>query len=163
VFRAAGEDRWLAVAIEDDAQWARLCDVLGQPGLAADPRFATLAARKAHEDVLEEIVGGWTATQEPHAAAERLQRAGVPAAVCAQSRDLADDAHLAARGFHVRLPHPEVGEQLHLGVPWRMSASDARVRSAAPCLGQHTDRVLRDVCGYDDAAIAGLRDAGVLA
>jgi crotonobetainyl-CoA:carnitine CoA-transferase CaiB-like acyl-CoA transferase len=163
VFPAAGDDRWLAVAVEDDAQWRALAGVVGQPALADDPRFATLAARKRHEDELEAIVGAWTATQEPFAAAEALQAAGVPAFVSAQSRDLAEDAHLAARGFHVRHAHAEVGERLHLGVPWRMSRSEARVRAAAPCIGADTDAVLRDVCGYGDEEIARLRAAQVLA
>lgn len=50
----------------------------------------------------------------------------------------------------------------HLGVPWQMSASDSRVRRAAPCLGQDTDQVLRDVCGYSADDVARLRDAGIL-
>jgi crotonobetainyl-CoA:carnitine CoA-transferase CaiB-like acyl-CoA transferase len=52
---------------------------------------------------------------------------------------------------------------MHLGVPWRMSASDSRVRRAAPVLGQDTDAVLRDVCGYADGEIERLRAADVLA
>jgi crotonobetainyl-CoA:carnitine CoA-transferase CaiB-like acyl-CoA transferase len=55
-----------------------------------------------------------------------------------------------------------VGTRKHVGVPWRMSASDCRVRAAAPCLGADTNRVLRDVCNYSDAEIAALRAAQVL-
>jgi crotonobetainyl-CoA:carnitine CoA-transferase CaiB-like acyl-CoA transferase len=162
VFRAAGEDRWLALAIEDDAAWRRFTQVIGQQALADDPRFATLAARKQHEDELEELVTAWTAAREPAAGAETLQAAGIPAFVVATNRDLAEDAHLAARGFPVTLEHPEVGTRMHLGIPWRMSESDCRVRRAAPCLGQDTDQVLRDVCGYAPDEIARLREAGVL-
>jgi len=163
IFPAAGDDRWLALAVEDDAHWRTLAALLGQPALADDPRFATLAARKTNEDALEAIVTAWTATQDPMAAAATLQAAGIPAFVSSQSRDIAEDAHLAARGFHVRREHPEVGERMHLGVPWRMSRSDARVRAASPCLGADTDAVLRDVCGYAADEIARLRAAQVLA
>jgi crotonobetainyl-CoA:carnitine CoA-transferase CaiB-like acyl-CoA transferase len=163
VFRAAGEDRWIAVAVEDDTGWARLARLVGRPELADDPRYATLAARKAHEDEVEEIVTAWTSTCSPEDGTSALQAAGVAAFTAATNRDLAEDPHLNARGFFVELPHPEVGTRKHVGVPWRMSTSDCRVRAAAPCVGGDTDVVLRDVCGYSDADIARLRDAGALA
>src|SRR6266481_4354272 len=53
IFRAAGHDRWIAVAVEDDAAWGRLAVLLGRPELATDPRYATLAGRKLHEDELD--------------------------------------------------------------------------------------------------------------
>jgi crotonobetainyl-CoA:carnitine CoA-transferase CaiB-like acyl-CoA transferase len=163
VFRAAGDDRWIAIAVEDDAGWARLARTIGRPELADDPRFATVVARKRHEDALEEIVGAWTRTHAPEAATAILQAAGIPAFTAATNQDLAEDAHLAARGFFVDLPHPEVGVRRHMGMPWRMSASGNRVCAPAPCIGADTDAVLRDVCGYDDAAIARLRAADALA
>jgi crotonobetainyl-CoA:carnitine CoA-transferase CaiB-like acyl-CoA transferase len=87
----------------------------------------------------------------------------VAAFTAATTRDLADDAHLAGRGFFVELEHPEVGVRKHVGVPWRMSESDCRVRRPAPCLGADTDAVLRDVCGYSEADLARLRAGGALA
>jgi crotonobetainyl-CoA:carnitine CoA-transferase CaiB-like acyl-CoA transferase len=162
VYRADGEDRWIAIAVEDDAAWGRLAECIGRPELARDPRFATLAARKEHEDALDEIVAAWTATRSPEAATEILQGAGVPAYMSARNRDLAESPHLQARGYFVELEHPEVGRRIHAGVPWRMSTNESGVQAPAPCLGADTAQVLRDVCGYDDAAIAALRDAGVL-
>ena len=162
-FRAAGDDdRWVALAVEDDAQWARLASLLGDAALAGDRRFATLAARKANEDALEALVAGWVSQRSPEDAVEALQAAGIPAFVAARNRDLADDPHLDARGYFVALEHPEVGALKHCGVPWRMSASDSRVRAPAPCLGQHTDQVLREVCGYGEDDLARLRAANVL-
>ncbi len=164
IFRAAGDDdRWVALAIEDDAQWARFARLLGDPELACDARFATLAARKAHEDILERMVAAWIGGRSPEEAVAALQAAGLPAFVAARNRDLAEDPHLQARGYFVTLEHPEVGALLHCGVPWGMSASDSRVRAPAPCLGQHTEEVLRDVCGYRADEIARLQAAGVLA
>jgi crotonobetainyl-CoA:carnitine CoA-transferase CaiB-like acyl-CoA transferase len=162
VFRAEGQDRWLAIAVEDEAAWRRFAEVIGRPELADDARFATLAARKAHEDDLEAIVGAWTATRDADAATAILQQAGIAAFPAARNRDLADDPHLAARGFLVDLEHPEVGVRRHLGVPWRMTNHDSGVRRPAPCLGADTDQVLRDVCGYDAGEIAALRAANVL-
>ena len=162
VFRAAGDDRWVAIAIEDDAAWARFARCLGQPELVADTRFATLVARKRHEDELEELVAAWTRTRSPEETTALLQDAGIAAFTAATNRDVAEDPHLDARGFFVELPHPEVGVRRHIGVPWRMSASDCRVRRAAPCLGADTDQVLRDVCGYSEAEVARLREVQAL-
>ena len=162
VFRAAGDDRWVALAVEDDAAWARFAAAVGRPELASDPRYATAAARKRHEDALEEIVTAWTRARSPEEATATLQGAGVAAFTAATNRDLAEDPHLAARGFFVELPHPVVGTRKHVGVPWRMSESDCRVRRVAPCLGADTDQVLRDVCGYSEAEIARLRAAQAL-
>ena len=105
----------------------------------------------------------WTAGREPDDAVRVLQEAGIAAFVSATNRDLAEDPHLAARGFPVMFEHPEVGTKMHLGVPWRMSSSDSRVRRAAPCIGADTDQVLRDVCGLTADEIERLRAAGALA
>jgi crotonobetainyl-CoA:carnitine CoA-transferase CaiB-like acyl-CoA transferase len=162
VFRADGEDRWIAIAVEDDAQWARFAEAIGQPRLASDRRFATLFDRKQNEDELEALVTTWTSARTVEDATATLQAAGIAAYGSARNSDLAEDPHLRGRGFFVELEHPEVGTRVHAGVPWRMTTNESRVRKAAPCLGADTDQVLRDVCGYDDAAIAGLRAAGIL-
>src|SRR5438067_1982463 len=99
----------------------------------------------------------------PVAVPATLQAAGIAAFTAATNRDIAEDPHLRARGFFVELPHPEVGTRQHIGIPWRMSASDCRVRRPAPCLGADTDAVLREVCGYTAAEIDTLRAAPALA
>ena len=162
VFRADGEDRWIAIAVEDDAAWSRFADAIGQPELAIDPRFATFAARKRNEDVVDAIVTTWTATRTPEVATAALQAAGIPAYMSARNRDLVESPHLRERSYFVEHEHPEVGRRVHAGVPWKMLANESRVRAAAPCLGADTDQILRDVCGYDDTAIASLRAADVL-
>jgi crotonobetainyl-CoA:carnitine CoA-transferase CaiB-like acyl-CoA transferase len=80
----------------------------------------------------------------------------------ATTKDVAADPVLAARGFWVELPHPECTGARHAGIPWVLSGTPLRVRRAAPTLGQHTDEVLREVLNLDAAAIASLREGGVL-
>jgi benzylsuccinate CoA-transferase BbsF subunit len=162
VFPAAGDDRWIAIAVEDDDGWRRLAACLAHPDLADDPRFATLAARKRNEDALEAIVAEWTAARSPDDATAALQAAGIPAYMSARNQDLAESPHIQARGYFVEHDHPVVGRRVHAGIPWRLNEHPSQVRAAAPCLGADTDQVLRDVCGYDDAAIARLRAADVL-
>jgi benzylsuccinate CoA-transferase BbsF subunit len=162
IFRCAGEQRWVALAVRDDREWQAFARAMGAPELAADPRFATLAARKAHEDELEQIVGSWTRDRSPKEITEILQAAGIPCFPCYDSRDIAEDAHLRESGFFVELEHPEVGRKLHLGIPWRMSGTPCAVRRPAPCLGEHTEAILTELLGYSPDHVAHLRARGVL-
>jgi crotonobetainyl-CoA:carnitine CoA-transferase CaiB-like acyl-CoA transferase len=162
IFRCAGDQRWVAIAVRDDDEWRRLAACMEAPELGSDPRFATLAARKANEDALEALITDWTRTRQDAAVVARLQAARIPAAVAMTNKDLAEDEDLRRSGFHVYREHPEVGRRLHLGIPWQMSDTPCRVQRAAPCLGEHTDDVLRRVLGYDEAKIAALRASGVL-
>jgi len=162
IFRTAGDDRWIAIAVRTDEEWHRLADVMG---VAADDRdrFATLAARKADENTIEALVGAWTATRTTEELMTLLQRAGLAAAPAMTNQDIHDDPHLRERGFFVELEHPEVGVRRHLGIPWTMSDTPCAVTRPAPCLGEATDYVLGELLGLDAAARADLRARGIVA
>jgi crotonobetainyl-CoA:carnitine CoA-transferase CaiB-like acyl-CoA transferase len=162
VFRCVGEQRWVAIAVRDDAEWRRLAEIMGLPALADDPRFVSLKGRKAHEDALEALVTEWTASRSPEDVMRLLQTAGIPAFVSMSNEDLAKDPHLNQSGFFVYPEHPEVGTVQHAGIPWRMSRTPTTVRRPAPCLGEHSDDVLTRVCGYSAEQIAALRQENVL-
>jgi crotonobetainyl-CoA:carnitine CoA-transferase CaiB-like acyl-CoA transferase len=87
VYPARGEDEWCAIAVETDAEWQSLCDLLERPDLAEDRRFATHAARKAHEDEVDAIVSAWTRDQDRWELAARLQQSGIAAAPVENLRD----------------------------------------------------------------------------
>jgi benzylsuccinate CoA-transferase BbsF subunit len=162
VFRCAGEQRWVAIAVRDDDEWGRLAAVIGRPELATDPRFATGAARQANADVLESLLGEWTRERTPQDVTHRLQAEGIPAFPSYNNQDLAEDPHLNDGDFYVYLEHPEVGAVQHVGIPWHMSRTPCAVRRPAPCLGQHTDYVLAEILHYSEAEIAALRAEKVL-
>ena len=156
-------DQFVAIACNDDLDWSRLARAMGRDDLVHDPRFAILEARKANEDELEAIINAWTASQRAADVAETLQKAGVPAAVVADNKYLADeDPHLKERGYWVYKDHPEVGKRQHAGVPWKMSRTPIEVRAAAPLIGQHTDEVLTGLLGYTADQVAALRSQGAL-
>lgn len=162
VFRSAGEDRWVSLAVRNDAEWQRFCTVLNRPELATDLRFANLAARKQNEDELESLVTTWTVTHSPEEATAFLQAAGIPAAPSMSNKDLSTDLHLNSRSIFVYLDHPEVGKKQHVGIPWKLSKTPLSVRRAAPLLGQDTDYILQDVLGYSADEVAALRHSQVL-
>jgi benzylsuccinate CoA-transferase BbsF subunit len=155
-------DRWVSIVCADDAEWGRLARAMGRPELADEPRFKTLAARKANEDELEALITGWTLPQGFDEVARKLQAAGVASAPCADNKYLCDeDQHVAQRNYWVELNHPEVGVQRHAGIPWRMSGTSTAVRVPAPCLGQHTDETLARL-GYSKEEVESLRKIGAL-
>lgn len=157
-----GEDAWVAIAIENDRQWAALCRLMGWPELAADPRFATLPARWVRAAEVDELVRSWTSGRDKAEAMRLLQEAGVPAGAVLNGRDLLEDPHLKARGFYVRVDHPVGGPQLQRTWPFRLSRTPGGVRRPAPCLGEHTRQVLSGLLGYSDGEVAELEAAGVI-
>jgi len=144
-FPARGEDQWVAIAAEDEAQWVQLCAAIGQPKLASDPRFADLAARKRHEEELTAILSEWTATRDKHGIARLLQYAGVAAAPVANAADVAASTYLAHRGFFTELDHPDAGRHRHPGLPIHLSRTPGSQRRAAPQFGRDNRKILEEI------------------
>ena len=162
VYPAAGTDRWLAIAVCDDAQWQALCEVIARPELGQDPRFATPAARLAHRDALDTILAAWTQEHDAQAAEAALQARGIPASAVQNSQDLSSDPQLLQRGHFVQLPHPLHGTTTIEGSRFRLSRTPARIARAAPTLGQDNQNVLETILGYSPERIAALTAADVL-
>lgn len=166
-YRAAGDDRWIAIACRDDADWRRLGAALGDPPWARDPRFADVSGRRAHEDELDRCVEEATRTHDAWQLAERLCAAGVPAAPVADARDRVErDPQLCARGYFVPLPHAATGTWPLERPPFRLSDGDVHaggtIRRGPPCLGEDTADVLRSLLGLGAEEIRALDEAQVL-
>lgn len=162
VYRCRGGDAWIAIAVENDEQFGVLAGALGESALACDPRFATLWARRVHEEELDRLLARWTALQDAGDAVAALRRAGVPCEQVAAMDDVFASPALIERGFFTELDHAEVGVRRLAGVPWRTSRSPMRATTAAPLLGQHTQQVLRQRLGLTDAEIDDLERCGAL-
>ena len=144
-YPCAGEDRWAVVAVETDAQWERLCRVLGRPDLADDERFSSQYTRLEHHDAVDEEIAAWTRERTGEEVRDRLRDHGVPAGLVADEQDLVEyDPQLRARDYFAVHDHPEVGEQTYQGVPFRMSACDVSFASWAPLFGEHTEEILAE-------------------
>ncbi len=162
-YRSAGNDAWIAIACENDEQFSALCAVMEQPDLAADPRFATAAARKANERELDPVIEEWTASRGHYEAMYILQRAGVPAGAVLTIPELMADPHLRARDTWVPQTHAEAGTWEMEGLPWKLSRTPGALRIHAPCFAEHNDYVFRDLLELDEAEIEKLYDRGVTA
>jgi crotonobetainyl-CoA:carnitine CoA-transferase CaiB-like acyl-CoA transferase len=156
-----GDDRWCAIAVRSDEEWRALCAAAGHPEWAADARFESLAARKAHEDALDTLVAGWTRGREPREVMERLQAAGVRAGAVNRLSDLFSDPQLAHRRVWRELEHPELERFYYEAPPFILSETPARLYRS-PLLGEHNTAVYRDILGLDECQIARLAQEGVI-
>lgn len=150
-------DGWIIVAVGNDGQFRKFVEAGGRPELADDERFATNPARVRHRDTLVPILVEMVKTRSKTAWIDALEAAGVP---CGPINDLAEvfaNEQVVARGMEVALPHPCGADVKLVRNPVRMSATPPDARTAPPLLGAHTDDVLRDMLGYDDARIAALK------
>jgi formyl-CoA transferase len=159
VFEAA--DGHVIIAVGNDSQFAKFCEVAGRCDLASHPAYQRNADRvRRREELIAELepvvrarpVAYWV---------EQLDDAGVP---CGPINDIAHalaDPQIAARGLRIDLPHPLAGVVPMVASPIKLSATPTRYERAPPTLGQHTAEVLRE-CGYDDAAIERLRAGGAV-
>jgi benzylsuccinate CoA-transferase BbsF subunit len=161
-YRCQGEDRWLAISVSNDAQWQNFLAALDHPAWGQEPRFATQSLRLAHRDALDPLVEAWTVQQEAEAAAERLQRAGVPAGVVQNCLDLHQDPRLAAWGMFQYLDHPEMGPSPYEGHQFHLSKTPGELRWAAPVMGQHNEYVFTEILGLSQKEIATLIEEKVI-
>ena len=161
VFRSKGDDRWVSLSVRDEAEWQRLCEVMGQPELGSDARFASLAARKENEAALEEIVTAWTQERTADEATQALQNAGIPAYPSLDALTWST-ARTLARGTISWNWSTRGGPRRHMGIPWSMSRTPCEIRRPAPCLGQDTDAVLTDIVEPESDEIAALREKDIL-
>jgi len=161
VYRCWGIDRWLAIEVHGDEEFARLAATMGRPELAEDSRFAPATARKRNETELDAIVGAWTRERDRDWLARELLRAGVAAAPSRDARDLYADSHLRARGSFATVKHPEWGDLELVGPPFRIAGRDLSPRRA-PLLGEHTDAILGDLLGLSKDELAVYRSRGIV-
>jgi crotonobetainyl-CoA:carnitine CoA-transferase CaiB-like acyl-CoA transferase len=159
-FAAADGD--IVLAVGNDDQWRRFCDVAGVHGLANDPRFATNRARVEHYGTLRPQLANRLKARTRDEWLTEFRSAGVP---CGAVRDVGEvlaDPQLADREMVKSVEHAVLGQVRVLGVPIKLSDTPGSVRSGPPTLGEHTDAILRNDLRFSDSQIASLRSAAAI-
>ena len=157
-----GEDEWVSIVVASDEEWVRLCQVMGEPELGADKRFADVIARLKNQDELDSIVGEWTRKQGHHEIMNSLQEVGIAAGAVLTVAEIMNDVHLGQREFFPLQTHPEAGTFLCKGKPLRFSETPLRNEMPAPCLGEHNSFVYGTLLGMTQDEIDDLERAGVI-
>ncbi len=157
VYRAEGDDRWVAVAVTDDDQWRALCGVV--------PTLGSLSAlseseRRLQATTIDEHLRAWIIDRNDVEAMDALQHAGVPASASYNTDDLYVDPHLDARGFYKTIIEDDGTQRRLPGLPWRWGDDTAIEHRAAPGQGQHTQSVLQRVGGLSSLEVQAMEAAG---
>ncbi|HEY8874139.1 MAG TPA: formyl-CoA transferase [Stellaceae bacterium] len=158
---APGGPNDYVIILAQPQMWRAMTEVMGQPELADDPRFATADARWENRAALDRIVGEWTRRHDKHEVMRLLGDAGVPAGACQDTGEVLADPHLRAREMIVDIDYPTRGTYQTVGCPVKMSDSPATV-TRPPLLGEHTSELLGALCGIDPDEVKRLREDGVV-
>jgi benzylsuccinate CoA-transferase BbsF subunit len=161
VYPCAGRDRWIAISVSSDAEWAALSKVMGTPTWAQDARFDSIQDRWHNRHDLDQQIAAWTATHDDKVLLQLLQAQGVCAGAVLTAADLVDDPHLKQRGFLQELERAG-GHRAFARRPFRMSERPMGIEHVAD-LGEHNEQVLREVAELSDEEIQALVRDGVIA
>ena len=150
------------LAVGNDGQFRKFCEVAGIANLADDPRFVTNKVRVAHRAELIPLLRQATVFKTTAQWIELLEKAGVPCGPINDLQQVFADPQVQARGLHLDLPNALGSSTPQVASPLRLSATPVAYRSAPPLLGQHTDALLQRLLGVSETQIAELREAGVI-
>jgi len=155
-------DGHLILAVGNDGQFAKFCEVAGRPEWAADPRFAKNVERVKNRAILVPMVGAAVRVRSQRAWLDALESVGVPCGPINTLDQVFADPQVAARGMRLDLPHPLAGTVPQVGNPLKFSATPVGYDQPPPLLGEHTAAVLRERLGLSTDAIADLAARGVV-
>ena len=143
VFRA--RDGFLALAVGNDEQFKKFCDVIARPELASDERFATNAGRVRNNATLTPILAEVLVAQDRDHWVERCARAGVPCGPINSVPEAFADPQVKQRGMLIDIAHPVAGSVPQVASPMRFQNAPLSYDRAPPLIGQHTDEILREL------------------
>ena len=156
-------ERWVSIAIADDAQWDALRTALGRPGWADDPALATATGRQSRHDTIDAELAAWCATRTAAEIVEALWPAGVPVATVVQPHEQLGFEQLQHRDFFESVDHPVHGRSVHVTFPFRLPDTVGPVhRRPAPQLGEHNTEVFGGLLGLCEKELENLRATGVI-
>jgi crotonobetainyl-CoA:carnitine CoA-transferase CaiB-like acyl-CoA transferase len=155
-------DGTMIIAVGNDGQFRALCKELGQPELAADPRFTTGRLRLINRDAIEAIVQDAVRGFSGLALIDRLVACGVPAGPVNTIKDIFEDPFVEARGTVHRFRRDDGVELPTVAFPGKLSATPADYRFAPPRVGEHSHEILADWLGLETAQLADLEQKGAI-
>jgi formyl-CoA transferase len=132
---------------------------VGHPDLAVDPRFAKIGDRRKNQNEVWRLLEQFASNYTKRELMVILNELDVPCGLIMSTEDLANDEHVRGRDMYVELDHPQRGKWYNVGMPIKLSESPAKIERS-PTLGEHTDEILKEVLGWNDAEIAANKQAG---
>jgi crotonobetainyl-CoA:carnitine CoA-transferase CaiB-like acyl-CoA transferase len=155
-------DGYIILAVGNDAQFARFCELAGRPELARDERFRNNSSRVRNRDVLLPQVVEIMRTRGSAEWLEQLNARGIPCGPINELDEVFADPQVRHRGLQLELDHPTAGSVPGVANPIRFSRTPLHYERAPPLLGQDTDAVLARLLGLDERALEELREQAVI-
>jgi benzylsuccinate CoA-transferase BbsF subunit len=160
IYPCAGDDRHIAITVANDTEWAQLTKAMGAPAWAQDQRYDSVQSRSEHRHELDAKIGEWTAAQDARELMRSLQGQGVRAGAVMTAADLVEDPHLKHREF-IQTIQRAGGPRTYAGRPFRIPGMSMAIRHTAD-LGEHNEKVLREVAGLSNEEISALAANGII-
>src|SRR3990172_589766 len=157
------DGKWMVIAANADKGFRRLCEAMGQAGLADDPRFVTHTARGENQDEIEGLIADWAVRHDAAEIARILNDAGVICGPIYTIADICEDPQFRARDMRVQHVDPEFGEYIGPGIVPKLSETPGAVRwSATWEEGSHNKEVYGSLLGLSDDEVAELKAEGIV-
>jgi formyl-CoA transferase len=157
------DDKWMVIAANADNVFGRLCEAMGQPGLATDERFATHLARGENQVELEGIVADWARQHDASEIDRILNDAGVICGPIYTIADIFEDPQFQARDMLLEHVDPEFGAYIGPGIVPKLSETPGAVRWSAPWeQGSHNAEIYGELLGLSADELDALRAEGVI-
>ena len=150
------KDGYLAFNVPDDTQWRRLCEAIGREDLKEDPRTVEGPARAENDDFIRSVIEEWLADKTREEARTVLSEHGVPTGPVHTAEDIFNCPQVEARRILVDIEDEEFGAYKFARSPMVLSAAPDIETRRAPRLGEHTQPILQELLGYDEAELDGL-------
>ncbi|HTY82128.1 MAG TPA: CoA transferase [Dehalococcoidales bacterium] len=161
IYRCKGEDRWVAIAVTSDAEWAAFVKTIGTPPWTTAKKYATAADRVKYSDELDKLVESWTMNYPPEAIEEMLQQAGVGAGTVSSAKDIDEDPQMNYYNFYREFDHPYVG-RLRYYHPAAIKLSAVETAMARPVLlGENSEYVATEILGMPKDEFEKLKAKGI--
>ena len=161
VYPCRGDDAWISIAVTNETEWRALCEAMGKPELAAEDRFAEMAARWRNQEQLDAIIGEWTSDQDSQALMHELQRAGVAAVPSFSNKELFEDAHLKTRAYPMTM-ETAGGPLTMFQSPWVYDGVRPPITEGAADMGQHNEEIFCGMLGLQLDEMKALVEEGVI-
>jgi crotonobetainyl-CoA:carnitine CoA-transferase CaiB-like acyl-CoA transferase len=159
---ADGAKDHVIIAVGNDTQFVKYCEVAGRPELATDPRFARNQDRVRNRAVLVPLLEGVMRTRPKAQWLAALEAAKVPCGAINNLAEVFDDPHVRERGMVTGWAHPLAPDLRLVSSPMKLSGTPVRTDLPPPLLGEHTQAVLQELLGWDAERVAALRQQGVV-
>jgi formyl-CoA transferase len=160
--KPGGPNDYIYVVVQEavwDGLAKRIGPDVGQPDLATDPRYLKIGDRRKNQNDVWRLLEQFASKYNKREFMVILNDLDVPCGPIMSTEDLANDVHVKGRDMYVELDHPQRGKWFNIGMPIKLSASPAKIERS-PTLGEHTDEILKEVLGLNDADIAAKKAAG---